>query len=447
MPDALPLLGKLDDTGGPIAWWRGRPVTREAFLGHVQCAADSLSDRRLVINLCEDRYLFLVLFAATIASGRTNLLPPSRVGGQVQDVARAYPDHQIVADAGVEAVLGSLSVCPGEIRRMPWIAADHLAAVVFTSGSTGHAQAHRKFWGSLVGGADCAQRRFEFHDGKPAIVVATVPPQHMYGLETSILVPLVCGISMHAGRPFYAEDIRAALAEVSGRRILITTPVHLRVCVDSGLSWPRVEFIISATAPLPVAQAARAEAIFDCPVLEIYGCTEAGSMASRRTVTEDLWRTYAGMSVCRRGELFYAQSGYLSEPVVLNDLLILHDETHFGLTGRRADLVNVAGKRASLSDLAIKLTEIEGVNDGVFLTPPEDGGQDGKRVHRLMALVVAPGLREKQIIESLAERIDPAFMPRPLYKVERLPRNALGKLPRAALFALVRRLREARDAV
>jgi acyl-coenzyme A synthetase/AMP-(fatty) acid ligase len=53
-----------------------------------------------------------------------------------------------------------------------------------------------------------------------------------------------------------------------------------------------------------------------------------------------------------------------------------------------------------------------------------------------MAFVVAPRLSEGEIIAALRRAIDPAFLPRPLVKVARLPRAATGKLPLEALRVL-----------
>ncbi len=52
--------------------------------------------------------------------------------------------------------------------------------------------------------------------------------------------------------------------------------------------------------------------------------------------------------------------------------------------------------------------------------------------------MVAPTLSEQQILDLLRQSVDPAFLPRPLRRVARLPRNELGKLPRAALQELMR---------
>ena len=64
-------------------------------------------------------------------------------------------------------------------------------------------------------------------------------------------------------------------------------------------------------------------------------------------------------------------------------------------------------------------------------------------MRRLAALVVAPDLEKKEILAALAERVNPVFLPRPLYKVDNLPRNAMGKLPREALSRLLEQLRHA----
>jgi acyl-coenzyme A synthetase/AMP-(fatty) acid ligase len=115
----------------------------------------------------------------------------------------------------------------------------------------------------------------------------------------------------------------------------------------------------------------------------------------------------------------------------------LVDRQHFILHGRTADLVNIAGKRTSLAHLDLQLNTIDGVKDGAFLMPDEDS----ERVVRPMAFAVAPGRTAREILAALQQRIDPAFLPRPLHLVEALPRNATGKVPREALLALAARLR------
>jgi len=143
----------------------------------------------------------------------------------------------------------------------------------------------------------------------------------------------------------------------------------------------------------------------------------------------------------------WVSGGHIETPTALNDVLALYpptadepDAQRFMLLGRVADMVNVAGKRTSLSYLNLQLNAIEGVVDGAFFWPEQDDVNKLDGVTRLTAFVVAPGLDLAQVQAALRQCIDAAFMPRPLHLVEALPRNATGKLPQAALMALAQRL-------
>lgn len=161
-------------------------------------------------------------------------------------------------------------------------------------------------------------------------------------------------------------------------------------------------------------------------------------MASRRTVDGELWRFYDGMTSHEINDVVYVRASHLPDPVPLNDFIEVRSDSRFKLLGRHADLINIAGNRASLSDLTLKLNAIEGVRDGVFVMPDDQAGED---VARVVALVVAPDLDRKEILSMLAEHVSPVFLPRPLYQVDSLPRNAMGKLPREALSRLLDQLR------
>ena len=428
IPAPLPLLA-LATPDAPIAWRRHQPVSRAAFLQDVACVARRLPAVRFIFNLCEDRYRFMVAFAAVGVNGQTSLLPSNRARLHLQQLAEAYPDSGRITDGDLDAWLASDTV-EQAVPAIPELPGEHLMAIAFTSGSTGHAKPNPKRWRELVSGARQARQRFGFD--QTTAIVATVPPQHMYGLETSIMAPLVSGASVHGGRPFFPDDVRVALAMVPAPRVLVTTPFHLQACVQAGLRWPEVSFLISATAPLSPILAAQAEQAFGAPVLEIYGCTEAGSIASRRTLDGDHWRLYDGFQL-RDGGL---SGAHLPEAVPLNDIVETCGETEFKLFGRQEDVVNIAGKRTSLGYLNHQLNEIEGVMEGVFLLP----GETGAEVQRLMAVVVAPGLHKRPLLAALAQRLDPAFLPRPLVKVDALPRNETGKVTRETLLALVARL-------
>ena len=437
-----------------VAWRDGEVVTAQSFLHHAMALANVLPERRYAINLCEDRYHFLVGFAAIVLKQQTNLLPPSHSAKTISAIARDYADCYCLLDHEFNALdlpkrqfslPAALPVANPE-KSAPLIPYSHLACIAFTSGSTGTPNPNPKSWGRLLGVTKLIQDAFAISNSRPLTIVATVPPQHMYGLETSILLPLVSGSCMHAGRPFYPEDIRQALASVNGAKILVTTPIHLRACVNAGLTWPQVDFIISATAPLAVDLAQQAERTFNAPVLEIYGCTEFGSLASRRTTQSEQWRLFDHLRLSQgqsdnnsdknEDGVFFVTADFLDEPVALSDVIEIQSEQSFRLLGRKTDMINIAGKRASMADLNLKLLAIAGVEDGVIFYPEEKPGG----VTRLVALVVAPGLSPQHIARELKQHFDAAFLPRPIYQVTELPREKSGKLRRENLLAVLKQI-------
>lgn len=404
--------------------------------------ASRLPAAQYAINLCEDRYWFLVGFAALLINHQTNLLPPNRASRIIDEIAGDYLDAFCICDAGQPGIRVPLQRIDemaqhgrDAAQAIPLIPVRHLAAIVFTSGSTGKSRPNRKYWQDLVTGARMKQQRFGFGTGiNKHAIIATVPPQHMYGLETSILNPLINGVSVYTSKTFFPADIHTALQSVTAPRVLITTPMHLKSCIAAGLDWPGTDYIISATAPLDKALAGQAETVFNCPVLEIYGCTETGSLATRRTLTETHWLLYEGLSISKHPQACVAAGPNLPGEVPLHDVIELVNSRQFNLHGRHADMVNIAGKRASLDDLNVRLRSIEGVMDAAFVVPESHS----KTAQRLTALVVAPMLDTAEIRQQLARLIDPVFLPRPLLRVESLPRNETGKLPRSALLDLLK---------
>ena len=168
--------------------------------------------------------------------------------------------------------------------------------------------------------------------------------------------------------------------------------------------------------------------------MEIYGSTETGLIATRRSTETAEWQLLPGIKLTVKDESVFASGGHVETSTALNDVIEPVAGGTFLLHGRIADLINIAGKRHSLASLNHLLNTIPGVMDGAFYMP-DDTGHD--RVARLAACVVAPGMDAPRLLTALREHIDPVFLPRPLLFVDALPRNGTGKLPRAALQALV----------
>ena len=450
---AFPLLAAAARLDAPLAWCDGVAVSGREFLADAVALAGRLHDGGAVVNLCVDRYRFAVGFAAALLRGRTSLLPPNALPATLARLAGGDGALCGLIDDGLPppAATGlrllavparSSGPAPAALSGVPSIAASQPAACLLTSGSTGAPQPHGKTWGMLVANIRAEAERLAETLGADSLdglaIVATVPAQHSYGFESSVLLGLLGGAAFYAGRPFYPADIADALARLPRPRALVTTPFHLKALLGAGLALPAADLVVCATAPLSPQLAARAEQAFGgAPLLEIYGCTEAGQVATRRTAHSDLWTTFgalrlAAMPADAGAGRYTVAGGHVAEPTPLADVLEAVDARRFRLLGRAGDIVNIAGRRSSLAHLDHHLNSIAGVDDGAFWMPAEV--PDG--VARPVAFVVAPTLDAQRLRAALRERLEDAFVPRRIVFVDALPRAATGKLGAEAFDAL-----------
>ncbi|MBV8784284.1 MAG: acyl-CoA synthetase [Gammaproteobacteria bacterium] len=422
-----------------LAYRAGVALRVGQFHADVRQLEAQLGATRHVLNACADRYQFAVGLAACVISGRVSLLPSTHTPAVIHALRGFAPDAICLTDSAACSIdLPQLRyptgpAAPSGSTPLPQIPADRLVAYVFTSGSTGTPVPYRKTWGRLVRCVQIEAQRLGLEPGVHWSVLATVPPQHMYGLESSVLMCLAGGHALCAERPFYPADIAACLAQLPRPRALITTPVHLRALVSFGEQLPAIDLIVSATAPLTQQLALEAERRFGAPLREIYGSTETGEIAARRPTQGAEWQLWPGVRFSEVDGETWADGGHIEQPTRLCDVIEVTGPERFLLHGRVADLVNIAGKRSSLAYLNHQLNSIDGVLDGVFFHA--DAPAHGEVV-RVGACVVAPQLDARRLMRELRQRIDPVFLPRPLLFVAQLPRNDTGKLPREALQAL-----------
>src|SRR5258706_450072 len=203
-----------------IAYRAGLPITAQRFLSDAGRLAQSLPAGRHVLNVCADRYRFTVGLAACLITRRVSLLPSTHTPEVIGQLASFAPDAVCLTD-DPHCDLGlPLVHYPEELPRgeLPWIVPEipvaQLAAIVFTSGSTGTPLPYKKTWGRLARCVRDGAARLGLSDGRRHVLIGTVPAQHMYGFESTVLLALMSGNSFCAERPFYPADIATALAAV-----------------------------------------------------------------------------------------------------------------------------------------------------------------------------------------------------------------------------------------
>lgn len=435
--NTLPLLPE-SGMDSIVAYRGAQAVTRAAFLGDVLALAAHLPETGHVLNLCKDRYWFAVALFACISRDVMSVLPNSIAPEIIARLSGEYPNLYCLGDQPSAPnhlpymqVGGDLAPASVAIPRLP---ADRQIVHVYTSGSTGIPQRHTKTFGRMFQCAEAEARRMWAAAGAPCAVLGTVPFQHMYGLESTIFLPLLGGGRLCSRQPFFPADVAAALAELPAPRLLVTTPFHLRKLIDAGIEFPALAAIVSATSPLSPELADAAEASLGAPVVEIYGSTETGQIATRQPTRQAEWEAYTGITLTQEQGTTIASGGHLEAPQTLNDVLELIGPSQFRLLGRSSDMVNVAGKRSSLAYLNQVITGLPGVQDGVFCLPETHPERD---IARLAAFVVAPQLHPGDIHSSLLQRLDPVFLPRPIVFLDELPRDANGKIPAARMAELI----------
>jgi acyl-coenzyme A synthetase/AMP-(fatty) acid ligase len=437
---SLPLLShaSLDDI---FAWRPDGPVRVREFLADAEALAAQLPAGQHLLNVCQDRYRFTVGLAAGLICGKTSLQPASQSAETLLQIKAASPDVFCLCDGEFDHpdlprldFPETFAVDRNIDRKIPHIPVDHIAVRLFTSGSTGLPMPHDKSWGKLVKNGLAEAERLGLL-AQPHAIVGTVPAQHSYGFESTILLALHGGSPFWSGRPFYPQDIVNALAAVPSPRLLVTTPFHLSALLAAGLEIPPVDQLLSATAPLSTQLASDAEARCQAPLHEIYGSTESGQLASRRTTDGAAWALLRDVNLAQEGDQTVAFGGHVEGRIGLSDFIEMQPDGRFLLLGRHADLINIAGKRTSLAYLNHQISALPGVVDATFFLP-DDAAVDG--ITRLTAFVVAPGQNSRQLLAALRQRIDPIFLPRPLVLLDALPRNSTSKLLRSQLQALYR---------
>lgn len=432
----VPLFQNFQPEAPAIFFRGGRVLTQGQLLAAGHRLAERLSASQSLLNLCQSRAEFVVGLIATLISKSMMLLPISRHVSDLERVQQAYGGHIQLVDVestldGQVFVSDFLDFAGASSKDNPQISTDQTLAVAFTSGSTGDPQPHEKTWGVLSYTAQSLSRRFGL--GADGCVIATIPSQHMYGLEMTAMALLHGGVGLFNETPFYPKDIVLACREVA-KPLLVTTPVHLKALLAANVAHPELAGTVSATAPLTVRLAQAAEAAFNAPVQEIYGCTEAGSVATRFTTRTSKWGLLDGIFFLSDYDAATISVPGIADPVPLADEISLTDDG-FELLGRGQDMINVAGKRFSLARLNVELLDMSEVEDGVAFVPDDEDG-----IGRPAALVVSE-LSGREIARRLTKKMAAAFVPRPILKVAMIPRNVTGKVLREDLIKLYRRLR------
>lgn len=363
---------------------------------------------------------------ATLASLRTH------VAGYAGDIDAAWQPLALA-----EAASG---VCAGSGVEL-----DEQACrlVVFTSGSTGEPAPMEKRLAQLAREVEALEQAF----GAPLDGVrihGTVSHQHIYGLLFRVLWPLAAGRAIQPRR-FFHEDLVVALAQAPA--VLVATPAHLKrlpVQLDWAAARGNLRAVFSSGGPLPADAAVRARALLGSAPIEIFGSSETGGIAWRRSegAAPPPWQPLPGVRWCIDDGQLAVASAHLEHAGWWRTADRAEAvEGGFRVLGRADRIVKIEERRVSLDALERALQADPAVQDVRVLVLPGQRDQ--------LAAVVVPTqpdmlqaddaerrLLTRRLGETLAASHDAVTRPRRWRLVPALPFNAHGKVPLAALAAL-----------
>ncbi|ACY83678.1 hypothetical protein ETAE_0833 [Edwardsiella piscicida] len=385
--------------------------------------------------LCfENSYLFIVALLATLHAGKTPVIP-GHCRPSLLDEQRALFDG-VLSESPLDWRGPHLQVHSADDGRtcaaaLPPIPADALVTL-FTSGSTGQPKRVVKRIAALDAEAALLGARFAERLAG-CRVVASVVPQHLYGLTFRIFLPMALGLPLHAAMTHYAEQLAAL--NPRHRYLFVSSPAFLKR-LDHQLAPPPLAMLLSAGGMLPWCDVTRSQRWLGIWPDEIYGSTETGILAWRHRQRDSVpWLPFPGVHITPEGDAFRVRSPLIADPdgLLLDDVLRFGDDGRFCLAGRRGRVVKIEEKRISLSEIERRLTDIDGIREAAAI-PITRGGRQGIGV----LLVLDDALRQRwqethgkalalSWRRALLPWLEPVAIPRYWRVLDEIPVNSMNK--------------------
>lgn len=394
----------------------------------------------------QDRYAFAVALLAVWSRGYAACLPPNQRGATVSELlapnSRSAKVSVLLHDTGavghfsVPELLAENGAVPRGERLSHVNLPTRVAVSVMTSGSTGQSVAWNKSAAQLLDEVAVLAETFDAHPGLAYAV--TVPPSHLYGLLFGVLLPLVTGGAFTRNTPLLPGEIAASVAHARAQ-VLVSVPTHLRAVRSLAPdSLATVSRVFSSAGPLPEETARAFTSRHQRAITEIFGSTETGGIAWRERRDGAAWRPFGPVRLATTPEhLLVVQSPFTNsntaEPSTFatSDRVNLLPDGKFEHLGRHDGVVKIGGQRISVPAMEDCLMQHPEVEDVAVLALADD-----VRGHRLLAAVSGAPHLEESCRELLLSQFELSTLPRRFLFLDKLPREANGKLMRGRLLRL-----------
>jgi acyl-CoA synthetase (AMP-forming)/AMP-acid ligase II len=445
-PDMLSLLSSARWSCRTVAWRQGKAVSYEEFVTRARAwrALLKRSHGQAFALYHGDGVEFAAALFGAWHAGKTIYLPGDNLPGTCAKL-RARVDGYLGEFDPVWAPMMPTN-CGADGAAFGRIDADFPGLVLYTSGTTGAAQAISKKLAQLAAEVATLEKQFGAELGS-ADVVSTVSHQHIYGLLFDILWPLTAGRAIRAQKFSFLEE----LITLERDGVLVSSPAHLRRLPESP-AWPtaarRLRAVFSSGGLLPFDAAQESKRLLGRVPIEVYGSSETGGIAWRRqeTKSDEVWTPFTGVDwrVAADEQVLEVRSANLPdrEWFCTADRATPIGDQSFVLRGRVDRIAKVEGKRISLSAIEAILSASPLVANARVLA------LEGRRQRIAAFLVLSPAGRRKlasagklavnrALRDLLSDSVEAAGLPRIWRYLDSLPVNAQGKTTYAELVALL----------
>lgn len=351
---------------------------------------------------------------------------------------------------------------------------DDLASIVYTSGTTGRSKGAMLSHGNLESNADALIECWQFGAGD--VLLHALPVYHVHGIFVAMHCAMLAGARTILLPKF---DVDAVLVQLPRATVFMGVPTFFtRLLADARLDWAvaaRVRVFISGSAPLLPATFAEFELRTGHRILERYGMSEAGIIASNplhgervagtvgfllpgvaaRVADEagaELPRGEPGvLEICGPGVIRgywrlpertttdFRSDGYF----ITGDLATMDAGGRVSIVGRARDLIISGGFNVYPREIELAIDALPGVDESAVIGVPHP--DFGEAVVAVVVPMARAQLDEAQLLGALRDRLARFKQPKRVFVVDALPRNAMAKVQKAALREQYRNLFEQRS--
>ena len=379
-----------------------------------------------------------------------------------EGTVRPLAGRATVVTLGDDGTGSLLDDVPDAVMSLAERSPDDLAAILYTSGTTGRSKGAMLTHGNLMSNATTLYDLWRWSSDD--VLIHILPIYHVHGLFVALHGALLAGATVLFHRGF---DPAKIIAQFDVGTVLMGVPTHYtRLTVTPGISpaaCKHMRLFLSGSAPLLAEAHERFEAATGRRILERYGMTETGMITSNPYDGERVAGTvgYAlpgediriigdnGQPVAPgepgvlevRGPNVFA--GYWRKPektaeemradgfFITGDVATMGPDGRVTLVGRAKDLIIVGGFNIYPKEIEEAIDAMAGVEESAVIGVPHPDLGEG-----VVAVVVAQKgavLDPDAIRAGLDGQVARFKQPRLIEIVDALPRNAMGKVQKAEL--------------